>query len=116
MFPVAFSKLSTTPSTTWLIFRIPASSLRSAASRASSVSYFDSLGAAFLRRLDDGVLGRSDVEFLGLRGLGLPAAEGDANRSSVSESSRSSIWELIPLEAIIGFTSHALHVAPKIYY
>lgn len=101
MFPDAFSKLSTTPSTTWLMVRIPASSLRSAASRASSVSYFDSVGGAFLRMLDEGVFGRSDVEFLGLRGLGFPAAEGDANRSSVSERSRLSICELMPLEAMI---------------
>ena len=47
MLPFAFSRLSTTPSITSLIFRIPSSSLRKAASRASSVSNFDCPGVVF---------------------------------------------------------------------
>lgn len=82
MFPLAASRLETTPSITSLILLTLSSSFRRAASRACSASYFDSP----LRC--GGILVFSDLglDFC----FGLEAREGEAKRSSVSESERSS--------------------------
>ena len=89
MFPLAFSKLSTTPSITWFIFLMPASSFRSEASLASSVSYFDSPVVALGRDDDAGVFGASETEDWALWAFFCSTRDGDANKSSVSASDRS---------------------------
>lgn len=76
--PFAHSRLDTTPSISSLIPLTPSNSFFNVASRACSASYFDSV----LRWASEGLV-------LGFCG-GLEVLEGDANRSSVSESERSS--------------------------
>lgn len=88
MFPFAFSRLSITPSTTWFIFLTPASSLRSAASLASSVSYLDWPGVALGREEDGGGSSVSESDVLDLWAFFWSRREGEAKRSSVSESDR----------------------------
>ena len=88
------------------MFLMPASSLRSAASLASSVSYLDWPGVALAREADAGGFGVSEIEVLDAWAFFWSRREGDAKRSSVSESDRckSFICELTPLEGMLDDT------------
>src|SRR5271170_1361210 len=85
MLPFARSRLEITPSITSFILRTPSSSFCKASSLACSASYRDSPG----READVLVLS-SDLEFDFEEDL-LVAREGEAQRSSLSASERSSL-------------------------